>query len=122
MPALRDRPGVTLLELMIALTIVGISSAVVLLSWQWQETEGSIESGAVASIADARRRAIASGRTERLHFRLAGDGTVIPLDERRPGSTIRFVTVRADGSVVADPAYGVDRLGRRAMPSSLVAP
>ena len=108
---MKRRAGVTLIELVVALAIVGISSAVVLLEWKRTQVDDDAESRSFATlIADARRRAITTGRTQQLSIRLSSDGVVLAADDSRTGSVLRSLAFHADGSVVAAPALGMDRI------------
>ena len=58
----RQREGVTLIELIVAMTIVGITSAIVLLAIR-DRTDGDGRDQALAAVVnDARRIAVSSGR------------------------------------------------------------
>lgn len=107
----RRRAGVTLIELVVALAIVGVSSGVVLLAWRSNEPEEDAENHSFAElIANTRRRAITSGRTQQVSFRIASDGSVLETDDLHAGSSLHAMAVYPDGSVVAAPGLRVDRV------------
>ena len=86
----RQREGVTLIELIVALTIIGITSAIVLLAIR-DRTDGDGRDQALAAVVnDARQIAISSGR---------------PYAVRDP-ELIAF----PDGSVLGDSSLHIDRL------------
>lgn len=119
----RPRAGVTLVELVVALAIVGISSGVVLLAWRPTDVERHAESRSFAElIADTRRRAAATGRTQNVTFRLATDGLVLEADDVAAGSALHAMAVHPDGSVVASPALRVDRIAGQLLPVPEAAP
>jgi prepilin-type N-terminal cleavage/methylation domain-containing protein len=85
---MRDRDGMTLLELLLVLALLGVLTSLTALRWHRQPaiTHTTPEQEAVNR---ARTRAIASGRTTTI---------LIPVDER-----LLPVTVRPDGVVIASP-------------------
>lgn len=108
-----SRAGVTLLELVVSLAIIGMGSAVASLAWRRQEPSDS--GSAVARLAtDARRRAIASGRVQRVAFRRTADGAVLDADDAMAGSVVRHLVAFPDGTVIADSVLQLDLLDGQA--------
>ena len=96
----RARPGVTLVELIVVLTIIGVMAGVAGLAARRaapvRETDARL-----AAVLAARRLAIDSAR---------------PVTVEIGGDTVpRRVTANPDGSVVADAQLGIDRLTGVAM-------
>lgn len=99
------RPGFTLVELLVALVVLGVSlGAVVLALDAWTP----VEDPARSAIADARARAIAEGRPVRSTVRL----TVLDAVSG-PDTSLQHVTAMPDGSVIVASALGFDRLTGR---------
>jgi prepilin-type N-terminal cleavage/methylation domain-containing protein len=90
-----NRPGVTLIELIVVLAIVSIMAGVTTLAFRRAEMTPQVAPW-VSAIAAARRTAVDSGRTVSLTVRV--------------GDTVYAATALPDGSVVADAALGVDRI------------
>ncbi len=107
------RNGVTLVELLVVLAILGLMAGIVGLSFTRDEPVPDAGTLAAAhdTIAAARRSAIAAGlpvATMVLVTR-AGEGDAGPQTYR--------ATALPDGSVIADAALGIDRLSGRPIPS-----
>lgn len=117
-PRRRGPIGSTLLELVVALAILGIASTVVLVAWRASEPESRADLGGLAqALADARRRAIASGRPQVLQLRLVLDGSAtVVSDQLRRGVVARLVAY-PDGGVVADSNLPVERLSGTILPA-----
>jgi prepilin-type N-terminal cleavage/methylation domain-containing protein len=96
-PAVRG--GVTLVELLVAVVIVGLLAGVAGLAVR-RAPEPSDDDRLVAAIAAARRTALREGRQETIELRLDGEP--------------HAVTALPDGSVITDEAthgrLGIDRL------------
>jgi prepilin-type N-terminal cleavage/methylation domain-containing protein len=92
--ATRPRGGVTLVELLVVLAILGVMAGVVGLAVP--PIRRAPEGGAAARVARARQTAVASGRAVTVSVSMDG----------RP----RTATAFPDGSVVADSGLDVDRL------------
>ncbi len=108
------RTGVTLIELVVALLIIGVGTSVATLAWRSRDPSVLDSSGAVARLAsDARRTAISSGRVQRVEFRVAADGAVFDADETRAGSVVRRILALPDGTVIADSSLRLDLVGGR---------
>jgi prepilin-type N-terminal cleavage/methylation domain-containing protein len=90
-----NRPGVTLIELIVVLAIVAIMAGVTTLAFRRADMTPTVEPW-VSAVAAARRTAVDSGRTVSLTVRV--------------GDKVYAATALPDGSVVADAALGVDRL------------
>jgi prepilin-type N-terminal cleavage/methylation domain-containing protein len=90
-----NRSGVTLIELIVVLAIIAIMAGVTTLAFRRAELAPTVEPW-VSAIAAARRTAVDSDRTVSLTVRV--------------GDKVYAATALPDGSVVADPALGVDRL------------
>jgi prepilin-type N-terminal cleavage/methylation domain-containing protein len=90
-----NRPGVTLIELIVVLAIVAIMAGVTTLAFRRADLTPTVEPW-VSAVAAARRTAVDSDRTVSLTVRV--------------GDKVYAATALPDGSVVADPALGVDRL------------
>jgi prepilin-type N-terminal cleavage/methylation domain-containing protein len=90
-----NRPGVTLIELIVVLAIVSIMAGVTTLAFRRADLTPTVEPW-VSAVAAARRTAVDSDRTVSLTVRV--------------GDKVYAATALPDGSVVADPALGVDRL------------
>lgn len=116
------RRGVTLVELVVALAIVGISATVVLMTWTWSDHGAQPSSAATDAIRDARRRAIATGTVQRVRLRVREDGRLEPSDDPRADATVRFATAHPDGSVHADPTFGFARLAGSMVPLGPASP
>lgn len=103
--------GFTLLELLVALAIIGIASTVVMMAWiSSAPAHGSERDALARAIADARRHAIASGRPQLMLFRLHADGSLSNVDDPRSGGLIVRMVSYPDGGVVADSGIPVERL------------
>lgn len=108
---IRSRRGVTLIELAVALVIIGIMLTVVSLQWSDPGSVRVEEPGTVAAwVAEARGRAIATGSPQTLRLRVSDDGDRAVLEERPGLGAVRRLTAYPDGSVVADSGLPVDRL------------
>jgi prepilin-type N-terminal cleavage/methylation domain-containing protein len=94
----RDASGNTLVELLVVLAVLGVLAGVTGLAFRRMPDRRLLES-AEARIAAARRQAIEGGRSVTV--------TVI-----RDGNAF-VATASADGSVVTDTSFGVDRLSGR---------
>lgn len=119
----RRRAGVTLIELVVALAIVGVSSGVVLLAWRSDGSAGDAGTHSVAELlASTRQRAITSGRLQQVSFRVARDGRVLESDDVEVGSSLHAMAVRPDGSVIASAVLRVDRVTGHLRSLQSVAP
>lgn len=95
----RLRRGITLLELVVALAILGIALAVsAVAARSLTRREGSVEAG--ERVAGARARALRSGAPVSLRF----------VDS---AGAERHAIAYPDGSVIADSSAGIDRLTGR---------
>ena len=90
-----NRPGVTLIELIVVLAIVSIMAGVTTLAFRRADLTPTVEPW-VSAVAAARRTAVDSDRTVSLTVRM--------------GDKVYAATALPDGSVVADAALDVDRL------------
>jgi len=90
-----NRPGVTLIELIVVLAIVAIMAGVTTLAFRRADMTPTVAPW-VSAVAVARRTAVDSNRTVSLTVRV--------------GDKVYAATALPDGSVVADAALGVDRL------------
>lgn len=104
------RPGMTMLELIVVVAIMGIMAGFVGLAAMRMEppaAPGTIEA-ARATVADARRAAIRNGAPVSVAVSVdagvGNEGSVSAM--AGPLHAIAF----PDGSVIADPALGIDRL------------
>lgn len=111
---MRARAGVTLVELLVALAILGITGGMVLLAFPRGETSAA-EVNSVRSIAaEARRLAITTGRPQRVVIQLTQEGTVRAERSERAGTQQHSVIALPDGGVIASDGLSIDRLsGRR---------
>lgn len=108
------RTGVTMIELVVALLIIGVGTSVATLAWRSRDSSDLDPSGAVARLAsNARRIAIASGRVQRVEFRVAADGTVFDANAARAGSVVRRILALPDGTLIADSSLRLDLVGGR---------
>jgi prepilin-type N-terminal cleavage/methylation domain-containing protein len=89
------RSGVTLVELIVVLAILGVIAGVTTLAFRTAQPGPRIEPWASA-VAQARRTAIDSARPVSLMIRI--------------GDSLYAATALPDGSVVADRQLGIDRL------------
>jgi prepilin-type N-terminal cleavage/methylation domain-containing protein len=111
------RHGVTLLELLIALALLGVLGAVALPSAQRPLERWRIGAAARQVVMDlkvARARAIVGGAAHRLHF--AVPGTSYQLERQRPGGAYAAIgpaTVLPDGVRVVDCTAAGDGIGFR---------
>lgn len=104
------RRGVTLVELLVVLVILGLSTSVVMLAWR-QDVAPSAEMGELRRrIGEARRRAISSGRPQRLTFLLSRNGALTTPDQTDSDAAPYTVTALPDGGVLADYDLRFDRL------------
>lgn len=109
-----SRDGVTLLELVVALAIIGMGSAVAMLAWRAQDSSALEADAAVARlVSDARQQAITSGRVQRVAFRLTPGGEVLDVNELAAGSVEHRLVAFPDGAVIADSSLRLDQLGSR---------
>ncbi len=112
-----SRRGFTLLELVIAVALVGVLSAVAVPSVQRQIALWRIGAAArqvVMDLKSARARAIAGGAAERVHFAVPG-GTY-QLERQRPGGSYAAIapaTRLPDGVRVVDCTATGDGIGFR---------
>jgi len=90
-----NRLGVTLVELIVVLAIVGLMAGVTTLAFRRADMTPRVAPW-VSAIAAARRTAVDSDRTVSLTVRV--------------GDNMYAATALPDGSVVADAALGIDRL------------
>jgi prepilin-type N-terminal cleavage/methylation domain-containing protein len=93
------RRGVTLLELLVVLVILGLVASIAAFAPSAMERPAVDE--VAAQISDARREALRSGVSVTIDIVVDG----------RP----RAVTALPDGSLIADPGLAVDRLSGRRM-------
>lgn len=98
-PARRSRPGVTLVELVVVLAILGVVAGVTGLAYAAARPAPAPDDP-LAAIARARAEALASRRATSVAVRVEG--------------RTHAVTVLPDGSVLADPGLRVDRFTGRA--------
>jgi prepilin-type N-terminal cleavage/methylation domain-containing protein len=89
------RAGVTLVELIVVLAILSVVAGVTTLAFRRADTGPSVPLW-VSAITQARRVALDSARTVSLTVRV--------------GDSVYAATALPDGSVVADPRLGIDRL------------
>lgn len=94
--------GVTLVELIVVLAILGVTAAVAGLAFRAPAELSNVDV-VPTTVAEARARSITSGVSIRVEVSLSGGPTVF--------------TAYPDGSVVADAALGVDRLTGRSITS-----
>jgi prepilin-type N-terminal cleavage/methylation domain-containing protein len=112
-----SRRGFTLLELLIAITLAGVLSAIALPSVQRQVERWRIGAAARQVVMDlkaARARAIAGGAAERIHFAVAS--ATYQLERQRPGgayAAIAPATRLPDGVRVVDCTAAGDGVGFR---------
>ena len=109
------RRGFTLLELLIAITLAGVLSAVAVPSVQGQVERWRLGAAArqvVMDLKSTRARAIAGGAAERIHFAVAG--ATYQLERQRPGGAYAAAAgARADsGRPARRSAAGVRRRRR----------
>jgi prepilin-type N-terminal cleavage/methylation domain-containing protein len=90
-----NRPGVTLIELIVVLAIIAVMAGVTTLAFRRADLTPTVEPW-VSAVAAARRTAVDSDRTVSLTVRV--------------GDKMYAATALPDGSVVADAALGVDRV------------
>jgi prepilin-type N-terminal cleavage/methylation domain-containing protein len=90
-----NRPGVTLIELIVVLAIIAVMAGVTTLAFRRADLTPTVEPW-VSAVAAARRTAVDSDRTVSLTVRV--------------GDKVYAATALPDGSVVADAALGVDRV------------
>lgn len=119
---MRHRRGVTLIELVVALAIVGITTSIVLLAWRQPADSDESTHSFTTLVSDARRTAIASGRARHVRFRLIEDGAVVDAADVSRGGVVRHLVANPDGSVVADTSLRVDRLAGHVAPVRVTAP
>jgi prepilin-type N-terminal cleavage/methylation domain-containing protein len=97
---IRDgRAGTTLLELLVTIAVIGVIATVVVIAVPPDRTVP--ETDALVQVARARTQAIEEARPRTISILVAGR----PLD----------ITALPDGSVIADPSLGLDRLSGRAI-------
>lgn len=91
----RARRGVTLVELLVVLAVLGVMTGVAGLAFGGERTEPAPDEAALDRIAAARREAVVTGRSVSTTVMLGG----------RP----RAVTAHADGRVLAEslPAWDI---------------
>jgi prepilin-type N-terminal cleavage/methylation domain-containing protein len=94
------RSGVTLVELVVALTVLGVAAGVAGLTLRAARSADPV-SPAAARVAEARREALASGRPVSIDVVVGGAAA--------------SATAMPDGSVVGDSVLAVDRLTGRAV-------
>jgi prepilin-type N-terminal cleavage/methylation domain-containing protein len=90
-----NRPGVTLIELIVVLAIVAVMAGVTTLAFRRADLTPQVEPW-VRAMAAARQTAIDSARTVSLTIRIA--------------DSLYAATAFPDGSMLADPRLGIDRL------------
>ena len=107
-----SRAGITLLELIVVLAIMGVMAGVVGLAVLHPEvrTQPSTVAAAHAAIAEARREAIESGVSVAITVSIDSTEDGHPVARATPPL---HATAFPDGSVVADSALGIDRLTGR---------
>ncbi len=88
------RAGVTLIELVVTMMILGIVAGVAALAIRRVDPPNPNDPRQV--LADTLRAVVASGQSARVRVRI--------------GDTLATATVRPDGSIIADSAFGIDRL------------
>lgn len=96
---MRPRAGVTLIELIVVIAIIGMSAGVTALALRRAAPVRGIDM-ARATVAAARDSALRSGRAVTVSIRL-------PV---QTGTTLAFATARPDGRVLADSALAIDPL------------
>jgi prepilin-type N-terminal cleavage/methylation domain-containing protein len=99
----QSRPGVSLLEVIVTLAVLGVLTAVVGLSWQRQQAAAHTASAA-ATVAAARRKALDLGTSVTVRVEL-DDG-------------VHVITVTPDGRIRGGEALGFDPLAGRPLPRS----
>lgn len=92
------RAGVSLLEVIVTLAVLGVLTTVVGLSWQRQNTPTATASAASA-VATARRQALDTGTSVTVNVELNG--------------AVHVVTVTPDGRIRGGDALGFDALAGR---------
>ncbi len=103
-----------MIELIVVLAIMGVMAGVVGLAVAQWDTPAEVRAldTAQAAIADARRRAVRSGKPVTV---------AISLDTVAPLTTPLLATAFPDGSVIADAALSIDRFtGRAVRPQPVV--
>lgn len=113
MRQLQERSGATLIELLVALVVLGITGGVALVAWPRSNAPTTASGSIGAIVAEARRAAITTGRPQRVHIRVTREEA--PLDPALPdvdGQLQSFVAL-PDGGVIAKRELMVDRLSGR---------
>lgn len=114
------RRGVTLLELVVALVIVGVTSGAVLIAARTDvEDEPPARASLESAILEARREAIATGVPRTLELRLTDRGSLLAAGVDDMNGSVRLVTIRPDGGVIADSSLGFARLSGRSVTTTM---
>jgi prepilin-type N-terminal cleavage/methylation domain-containing protein len=95
---MRDRAGVSLLEVIVTLAVLGVLTTVVGLAWQRENAPGDT-ADAASAVAAARRQALDSGATVTLKVEV--------------NEAVHVITVTPDGRVRGAEALGFDPLAGR---------
>ena len=119
MNAVKPRAGVTMLELAVAIVIIGLGTTVVLVAWEARGPGVAVSTDdAVAWTVDARRLAITTGRPQALSVRIDHEGKLTTRMLNEGGGSLRRLVAYPDGSVVADSMFRVERFSGRATPDA----
>lgn len=96
------RSGHTLLELLVAIAILGLVAAVVSMAPRRPVADDADEEGRQLSdiLSQAQRAAVSTGIVQRLRVRVTPDLRVVAETDDAAIGTIEHVTAHADGSVV----------------------
>jgi prepilin-type N-terminal cleavage/methylation domain-containing protein len=112
-----SRRGFTLLELLVAVALVGVLAAIAVPSFQRQIERWRLGAAARQLVMDlkvARSRAIVGGAAQRVHFTVPGGS--YQLERQRPGGAYAAVgsaTLLPDGVRVVDCTAAGDGIGFR---------
>lgn len=109
-PSVPPRSGVTLVELLIVLVILGLVAGVVLPAWSRNHTSPAEDGELQQTVAALRRAAISSGRPQRVDLRLRPDQTVLPPGELSSDAAAYSITALPDGSVLSDSILRINRV------------
>jgi prepilin-type N-terminal cleavage/methylation domain-containing protein len=96
---IRPQPGVSLLEVMIVIAILGVLSSVIGLSWRKVREEETTEQPVYQEIARARQRALKQGSPVTIRVVFEEDSL--------------FITTLPDGTIIGAERVGFDRLSGR---------